>query len=121
MEMTKQMANLPRRRFLEEVVANRAYAVLVRDLAHAVQFVNGFAPEHLSIVTQDPWSIAKRIRNTGAIFLGPYSPVVAGDFIAGARSQTPTPGARKNVRGFKGGPIPTKKKVGSYKSADLHK
>src|SRR5260370_16888734 len=106
MEMTKQMANLPRRRFLEEVVANRAYAVLVRDLAHAVQFVNGFAPEHLSIVTQDPWSIAKRIRNTGAIFLGPYSPVVAGDFMAGPPHQTPTDGARKTSPAFASRQIP---------------
>jgi histidinol dehydrogenase len=100
MEMTKQVATLPRRKFLEEVVSNRAYAVLVRDFAHAVQFINGFAPEHLSIVTQDPWSIAKRIRNAGAIFLGSYSPVVAGDFMAGPSHELPTGGAGKSFGGL---------------------
>src|SRR5260221_2326327 len=98
MEMTKQVATLPRRKFLEEVVSNRAFAVLVRDLAHAVQIANGFAPEHLSIVTQDPWSIAKRIRNAGAIFLGSYSPVVAGEFIAVSRHPLTTSAAAQKIR-----------------------
>ncbi len=100
MEMTKQVATLPRRKLLEEVVSNRAFVVLVRDLAHAVQFVNGFAPEHLSIVTQDPWSIAKQVRNAGAIFLGSYSPVVAGDFMAGPSHELPTGGAGKSFGGL---------------------
>jgi histidinol dehydrogenase len=99
-QLTQQMANLPRRKFLEEVVSNRAYAVLVSDLAHAIRLVNGFAPEHLSIVTQDPWSVAKRIRNAGAIFLGPYSPVVAGDFMAGPSHELPTGGAGKSFGGL---------------------
>ena len=90
MEMTKQVATLPRRKLLEEVVSNRAFAVLVRDLAHAVQFVNGFAPEHLSIVTQDPWSIAKQVRNAGAIFLGRYSSGALGDYCAGPNHVLPT-------------------------------
>ena len=55
-EMTRQMVDLPRRKFLEEVLSNRSYAVLAADLAHAIRFVNDFAPEHLSIVTQEPFS-----------------------------------------------------------------
>src|SRR5258708_32201134 len=109
------MADLPRRKFLEEVVSNRAYAVLVNDLAHAIRLVNGFAPEHLSIVTQDPWSIAKRIRNAGAIFLGSYSPVVAGGFIAGAPHQITTRRAGKTFRGVSAGLIHRRKNNIIYK------
>jgi histidinol dehydrogenase len=99
-EIAKQMVDLPRRKFLEEVLSNRGYAVLVADLAQAIRFVNDFAPEHLSIVTQDPWSVARQIRNAGAIFLGPYSPVVAGDFMAGPSHELPTGGAGKSFGGL---------------------
>jgi histidinol dehydrogenase len=99
-EMTKQTADLPRQKFLEEVLSNRAYAVLAADVAQAIRFANDFAPEHLSIVTRDPWSVADRIRNAGAIFLGPYSPVVAGDFVAGPSHELPTGGAGKSFGGL---------------------
>jgi histidinol dehydrogenase len=115
------MANLPRRKFLEEVVSNRAYAVLVSDLAHAVRLVNGFAPEHLSIVTQDPWSVAKQIRNAGAIFLGPYSPVVAGDFMAGPSHELPTGGAGKSFGGLTVDQFQRRTSIVSYSADALQK
>jgi histidinol dehydrogenase len=100
LEITRQMVDLPRRKFLQEVFSNRGYAVLVADLAQAIRFVSDFAPEHLSIVTHDPWSVARQIRNAGAIFLGPYSPVVAGDFMAGPSHELPTGGAGKSFGGL---------------------
>jgi histidinol dehydrogenase len=100
LELAKQMARLPRKSYLEEVVSSRAYAVLVRDLLHAIRFTNNFAPEHLSIVTQDPWTVAEQIINAGAIFVGPYSPVVTGDFLAGPSHELPTGGAGKSFGGL---------------------
>jgi histidinol dehydrogenase len=120
-QLTQQMANLPRRKFLEEVVSNRAYAVLVSDLAYAIRLVNGFAPEHLSIVTQDPWSVAKRIRNAGAIFLGPYSPVVAGDFMAGPSHELPTGGAGKSFGGLTVDQFQRRTSIVSYSADALRK
>ena len=120
-QLIKQMADLPRRKFLEEVVSNRAYAVLVNDLAHAIRLVNGFAPEHLSIVTQDPWSVAKRIRNAGAIFLGPYSPVVAGDFMAGPSHELPTGGAGKSFGGLTVDQFQRRTSIVSYTADALQK
>jgi histidinol dehydrogenase len=100
LELAKQMAGLPRKNYLEEVVSSRGYAVLVRDLSHAIRFTNDFAPEHLSIVTQEPWTVAEQILNAGAIFVGPYSPVVAGDFLAGPSHELPTGGAGKSFGGL---------------------
>jgi histidinol dehydrogenase len=120
-EMTRQMVDLPRRKFLEEVLSNRGYAVLAADLAHAIRFVNDFAPEHLSIGTQEPWSVAQRIRNAGAIFLGPYSPVVAGDFMAGPSHELPTGGAGKSFGGLTVDQFQRRTSLVSYTAEALQK
>jgi histidinol dehydrogenase len=120
-EMTKQMLDLPRRKFLEEVLSNRGYAVLVSDLAQAIRFANDFAPEHLSIVTQEPWSVAQQIRNAGAIFLGPYSPVVAGDFMAGPSHELPTGGAGKSFGGLTVDQFQRRTSLVSYTAEALQK
>ena len=121
LEVTRQMADLPRRKFLEEVLSNRGYAVLVADLAQAIRFVNDFAPEHLSIVTQDPWNVARQIRNAGAIFLGPYSPVAAGDFMAGPSHELPTGGAGKSFGGLTVDQFQRRTSLVSYTAEALQK
>jgi histidinol dehydrogenase len=120
-ELTKQIASLPRRNYLEEVISSRAYAVLVRDIAHAIQFANDFAPEHLSIVTEDPWRVAGQIRNAGAIFLGPYSPVVAGDFLAGPSHELPTGGAGRSFGGLTVDQFQRRTSIVSYSPEALQK
>jgi histidinol dehydrogenase len=49
-----------------------------------------FAAEHVNIQTRDDQSIASKLRNAGAIFIGPYSPVAAGDYVAGPSHCLPT-------------------------------
>jgi histidinol dehydrogenase len=120
-EIMRQMSDLPRRKFLEEVLSNRGYAVLAADLAQAIQFVNNFAPEHLSIVTREPWNIARQIRNAGAIFLGPYSPVVAGDFMAGPSHELPTGGAGKSFGGLTVDQFQRRTSIVSYSAEALQK
>ena len=99
-EIEKSLPSLSRQGFLKEVLAERAYAVLTRDRDQAVAFANAFAPEHLSIVTQDPAEVAGEVTTAGAIFLGNYSPVAAGDFIAGPSHELPTGGAAKSFGGL---------------------
>jgi histidinol dehydrogenase len=62
--------------------------------------VNDFAPEHLSLVVENAEELAKSIRTAGAIFLGNYSPVAAGDFVAGPSHELPTGGAGKSFAGL---------------------
>jgi histidinol dehydrogenase len=74
--------------------------VLVDDLAQGLQVVNGYAPEHLEIQTADPEAVAARVRNAGAIFVGPWSPVSLGDYCAGSTHVLPTGGCACHSSGL---------------------
>lgn len=64
--------------------------VLVDNLDEAIRFSNFYATEHLELHTQDNTAVLKRITNAGAIFLGDYSPVSLGDYLAGSSHVLPT-------------------------------
>ena len=96
----KQLSRLTRQAHLREVAEQTTHLILVRNLAEAVKLANGFAPEHLTIVAKDDEKLAAQIRTAGAIFLGGYSPVVAGDFVAGPSHELPTGGAGKSFPGL---------------------
>ena len=74
--------------------------VLVRDLAQAIEVANAYAAEHLEIHTSDAPGVARRIRNAGAIFVGPYSPVPLGDYLAGSNHVLPTGGTARFAAGL---------------------
>jgi histidinol dehydrogenase len=99
-EIEKNLPTLSRQGFIKGVLAERAYAVLTQDRDQAVAFANAFAPEHLAIVTEDAAKFASEFKTAGAIFLGNYSPVAAGDFIAGPSHELPTGGAAKSFGGL---------------------
>ncbi len=81
-------ADASARRSLE---SNGALAI-ARSAGDAVAFVNALAPEHVSIQTRKPESIAAGIESSGAIFLGRWSPVAIGDYTAGTNHILPTAG-----------------------------
>jgi histidinol dehydrogenase len=74
--------------------------VLVPDLAAAVNFSNVYAPEHLEIHTEEPGSVLDLIESAGAIFLGSYSPVSLGDYMAGSNHVLPTGGKARFSSGL---------------------
>jgi histidinol dehydrogenase len=94
-----QLAKLTRQEHLRGV-AETAHLILVKNLNDAVKLANDFAPEHLALMTADEEKLAEKIRTAGAIFLGGYSPVVAGDFVAGPSHELPTGGAGKSFSGL---------------------
>ncbi len=67
-------------------------AVLVSNLDDAVAVSNAYAPEHLEIITADDQAVLQGITSAGAIFIGPYSPVPLGDYMAGSNHVLPTSG-----------------------------
>ncbi len=69
--------------------------VVVDDLDQAMQLANDFAPEHLLIVTADASRRATQVENAGAVFVGPYSTVPLGDYVAGPNHTLPTAGAAR--------------------------
>jgi histidinol dehydrogenase len=95
-----QLAKLSRQEHLREVAEQTTHLILVKTLKEAVKLANDFAPEHLTIVAKDDEKLAAQIRTAGAIFLGGYSPVVAGDFVAGPSHELPTGGAGKSFPGL---------------------
>ena len=78
----------------------QSYTVLVDDLDQGVDAVNAYAAEHLEIQTADAAAVAQRVHNAGAIFLGPYSPVPLGDYIAGSNHVLPTGGTARFTSGL---------------------
>ena len=76
------------------------YCMLVKNLDEAVDVANRLAPEHLEIMVQSPQKLAKRITSAGAIFLGQYSPVTVGDYVAGPSHVLPTGGSARVFSGL---------------------
>jgi len=90
-ELTRQLADLPTAdRAAAALAGEQSAMVLVADLAQAIDVANQYGAEHLEIMTADPASVASRIRQAGAIFLGPNSPVSLGDYAAGSTHVLPT-------------------------------
>ncbi len=69
--------------------------IQVKSVAEGCDVANEIAAEHLEIMTEDPEKVAQSIRHAGAIFLGPYSPAVIGDYIAGPSHVLPTGGTAR--------------------------
>jgi histidinol dehydrogenase len=99
-ELDAQCETLSRRAHLKEVLAKDAYLVQVKSLKDAVRICNAYAPEHVSVMTEKPESLSGDISSAGAIFLGQYSPVAAGDFVAGPSHTLPTGGGGKSFPGL---------------------
>lgn len=74
--------------------------VLVADIDSAIAAVNAYAPEHLEIHTVEAKVVAEKIRNAGAIFVGPYTPVPLGDYLAGSNHVLPTGGTARYEGGL---------------------
>lgn len=91
---------LPRREIIEAAVSAHGHVLLARDLDEAVAFANEYAPEHLQIVTRDPFIVLNRIRHAGSIFLGPYAPIPAGDYASGTNHVLPTGRAARMFSGL---------------------
>jgi histidinol dehydrogenase len=74
--------------------------VLIDDLDAGLRVVDEYAAEHLEIQTRDAAGVADRVRNAGAVFVGPYSPVSLGDYCAGSNHVLPTSGSARFASGL---------------------
>ena len=83
---------LSRREIIEKSLENYGYILVVDSMEQAVEAANAIAPEHLEIVTANPFALMTKIRNAGAIFLGEYSSEPLGDYYAGPNPILPSNG-----------------------------
>jgi histidinol dehydrogenase len=107
-------------RLMEKRVPH-GYIVVVKNLQQAVDVVNRIAPEHLEIMVKNPRKILKKIKNAGAIFLGPYSPVALGDYAAGPSHVLPTAGTARFSSGLSINAFVKRSHVISYTKKALEK
>ncbi|QHS16193.1 histidinol dehydrogenase [haloarchaeon 3A1-DGR] len=84
----------------EALSADASGVLLARSMSEAVLFAEEYAAEHLSIQADDDEALLDRITNVGSAFLGPYSPVAAGDYAAGPNHVLPTNGGAKRYGGL---------------------
>ena len=98
-EIDRQAARLTRGEILKQSLRSAAL-VHVPRMADVVAIANGFASEHVSLQVANPSKIAPKLTTSGAIFLGGYSPVAAGDFLTGPSHELPTGGAGKSFAGL---------------------
>jgi histidinol dehydrogenase len=78
----------------------KGYLIKVKNLDQAIDVANRIAPEHLELLVQRPHRLVKKIKNAGAVFLGPYSPTAVGDYIAGPSHVLPTYGTARFFSGL---------------------
>ncbi len=90
-----QMATLPRADIARKALSDWGAVVVADSMELAMELSNAIAPEHLEIMTADPWSTLPAIRNAGAIFLGTHSPEPVGDYFAGPNHVLPTNGTAR--------------------------
>ncbi|MGW3756162.1 histidinol dehydrogenase [Micrococcus luteus] len=84
----------------EALTGPQSGVLLVRDMDQAVEVSDRYATEHLEIQTRDPEALVGRIRNAGAVFVGPYAPVPLGDYSAGSNHVLPTSGTARHSSGL---------------------
>jgi histidinol dehydrogenase len=95
-EVERQLATAERQAILERALESHGAIVLAPDLDAAIEFVNAYAPEHLSIDVGPLEETVARIRNAGSAFVGRWSPESAGDYATGANHVLPTGGLARS-------------------------
>jgi histidinol dehydrogenase len=98
--IARELPHLPRREIIEAALTKYSAVLLVSSLDAALEFANLYAPEHLQIVTRDPFALLPRIQHAGSIFLGPYAPVPVGDYASGTNHVLPTGGCARMFSGL---------------------
>ncbi|MDL2280374.1 histidinol dehydrogenase [Selenomonadales bacterium OttesenSCG-928-I06] len=94
-EIEKQLAKLPRQEIAKTALDKNSLIIIAKNLEEAAEFSNEAAPEHLEILTAEPFALLPFIKHAGAIFLGKYSPEPLGDYIAGPNHVLPTGGSAR--------------------------
>ncbi|MCA1720739.1 MAG: histidinol dehydrogenase, partial [Actinobacteria bacterium] len=99
-EVDKQVAATRHRERVETALAGQSAYVLVDDLDHGLEVVDAWAAEHLEVVTADAPERARRVCNAGAVFIGSFTPVSLGDYLAGSNHVLPTGGTARFSSGL---------------------
>ena len=103
--LPEALGDLPTASFAQESFRERGLIVLVPDLEEGLEVANHYAPEHLCLLTRNPWELLAGVENAGGVFLGDHSLEALGDYIVGPSHVMPTSGTARfasfvNLRDF---------------------
>jgi histidinol dehydrogenase len=94
-EIISQLGDLARKGIAERSIEKQGAIILARDINEAAELANRIAPEHLVLMVDKPDKALKKINCAGAVFLGNYTPVTVGDYMAGPSHILPTAGTAR--------------------------
>ena len=93
--IASQAAKLPRQEILTKALDEHGCIIVTNGIAQAVRLANRLAPEHLLLAVQEPFNLMGKIKHAGSVFLGQFSPVATGDYLAGPNHVLPTAGTAR--------------------------
>jgi histidinol dehydrogenase len=120
-EIARQMPKPARREFIQRALDANGWLIQVKSLADGVALANQLAPEHCEVMARNPREVSEKILTAGAIFLGPWSPTVLGDYVAGPSHTLPTGGAGASFAGLTVDQFQRRTSVVEYTRASLKK
>ena len=100
-ELDRQLAELPRAEIAKAALKKTGFMLQVKSMKDAIEIVNDWAPEHLVLVAKDEDKWLDQVRTAGAIYVGNFSAVAVGDFLAGPSHTLPTEGSGRSFSGLR--------------------
>ncbi len=94
-QVKRQLASLDRAEIAKKSLKSRGAIIVTKNLEESMRLANEYASEHLVLAVEDPEKTSKAVENAGAIFLGHYTPVAVGDYLAGPNHVLPTGGTAR--------------------------
>ncbi len=94
-EIGAYLKTLSRTKIATKSIEERGAIIIAKDMDEAIKLMNEIAPEHLEILTKNPYDLIPKIRHAGAIFVGENTPEPIGDYVAGPNHTLPTGGTAK--------------------------
>jgi len=120
-EIHRQLPRLIRRALIERVLEHGGWLIQVATMSQGIEIANRLAPEHCEVMTRQPAKTVRRLVTAGAIFCGPYSPTVLGDYVAGPSHVLPTGGAGAAFAGLTVDQFQRRTSVVEYSRAALQR
>jgi len=120
-EIARQLPKQVRRDSIKRTLDRNGWLIQVASLAEAVDLTNQLAPEHCEIMTRNARTVSEGVLTAGAIFLGPWSPTVLGDYVAGPSHTLPTGGAGASFAGLTVDQFQRRTSIVEYSRASMKK
>jgi histidinol dehydrogenase len=99
-ELKRQLPTLSRREFIRKALRKNGWLIHVKSINDGIALANRIAPEHCELMLRKPGQAVKALTTVGAIFVGPWTPTVLGDYMAGPSHTLPTGGAGASFAGL---------------------